>query len=578
MLRLQETDYDCIRVARRGGEIKNFKPPSPLSSLLFVLRIISVKMTLGLALIVVAASSASAQVTLAPVWSSTLGAPSALVSGGIFANGAVEYVCRYLMDRPGSVALAGRSAGPGMPCIVAANNSEIVAPASRSELLPADGRLGWGASVAAGGSSVAAGDYGGRTRYVCRGTVSTLPGVHAGMTDLRAYPFGFSCLFGYGGAPFAATGSGVEILVLMTSAAAVADAGLLPAVVAPVSSSPTSSPSATAPAAAVIPPWVPQWALPSTFGRPPAALRAGAEGLSIIYVCTGVLADGTTLPGKYETGWGGCDIPYQEREDSDPVFTVLKASNWLQWAKGVPTPSGSPALIGGRAPVAWASPSPGWTPVVGGTANANGDNGSIFPNAINRTVCRAWHPYAQSGPHAGYTDGLSLASGAGSDPTAVACLFSYGGLVVHTSNFDILFASPPGLSADDAVRAGANFTLSEKPGTSPTRTPSNTRTPSFTPSFTPTTSLSPSPSPSPLTPPSVIWVEAAVGAVTSAPTRYVSSDATGVVFFLCRGKTASNDTYPGAYAAAGSSCALSRGGSTMVRLQCRSRGLFVVPT
>lgn len=489
--------------------------------------------------------------TLAPVWSSSLSSSASLMSGGLLNSSGVEYVCRYLIDRAGGVALAGRSAGAGTPCLVGINDTEVSAPASKSELLPADPRLGWGAGVPASGSPVVAGDYGGRTRYACRGT--TLQGTpHAGSSDLRVYPSGYRCLYSFGGAQLVATGVNVAVLVLMGSEAEVASAGLTPAVPASASPSPTPSQSSSMSPSALFVPWLPTWVAASTLGKPPAALRAGLEGTSIIYVCKGVLSDGSTLPGKYETGWGGCDIPLNEIEVSDPSFMLLRNSSWLHWALAVQEP-------GAAKPIEWAPPAAGWLPVSGG----------VHPiTRRNRTVCRAYHPQAWSGPHAGYTDGEQLASGGGSDPTLVACQFSWGGLVVHSSTFDILYSGPPFLSL--AAAEAANFSVAAKPVASPSRTPSNSRTPSQTPSVSPTPLTTPSPTPSPLPPTAIVWVQVGSSLVADAPTRYVQSAKT--TFFACRGvmmtmTTIANDSsasswsyYAGAYNSQLSSCAFLSGG------------------
>ena len=418
--------------------------------------------------------------------------------------------------------------------------------------------MGWGRAIPPSGSAIIAGDYGGRTRYACRGKVAGAGTTwHSGSSDMRVYPFGFSCIFSYStslGPPisFGATGADVELLVLMASAAEVtAAAGLTVAV--PASASPTPSPSFT-PSPLAFTPWLPTWVPASTLARPPAALRSGIEGTTIIYVCKGVLTDNSLMPGKYEVGWGGCDIPLNEVEVYDSTYTVLLNSSWLHWALAVPY---------GRAPVSWVPPASGWTPVIGGVATSTG--GVL----LNRTVCRAYHPFVWSGPHAGYTDGVMLAAGYGSDPTQVACQFSYGGLVVHSSAFDVLFVGPSSLSAAEAEAAGANFTHALKPGASPSRTPSNSRTPSVTASITPTSATTPTSSPSPLPPTSVIWVQVNTGLVAASPTRYTAAASTN--FFVCRaaGATLANDAQAGSYYGVNSLCAVASGGvaNGMVRMQ-----------
>jgi hypothetical protein len=482
----------------------------------------------------------------AQLWAPAAAAPVAS-GGAIAAGGAPEYVCRSAQ-----LYLPGRSLGGGAPCLVAANGSEVAVAA---ELLAGETRFGWGAAATPGGAPVLGGVYTDRARYVCRARVSagTDGGWHAGFTDLRFYAAigGQACAFTFNGAVFAATGDAMQVLVAMPAGVDVTTVGLAPAAGAAPSATPSATsgltPSATptptpsrSPTASAtpIPAHVALWQSPEALGELSNAMVAGREGAAMLYVCAGALVTGEIVPGKFEVGWGGCDIPLNEREISDPVYTMLRATAWLGWAAAVAvSPAAVPATLNNISNVDWAPPAPGWAPVaIGFTPSDRG--GAPLP----RRVCRAWHPFAWTGPHAGYTDGVTRGVGFGSDATRPACLFSYGGLVVHATSFDVLFLGPPTLpSAAAAANASAAFSVVPQPGYSSSATPSNSRTPSGTPSRSPSASPTPSATPSPLDAATVQWGSVTLADVLGAPSRYVAAapaSAPRGFAALCRGYAA----------------------------------------
>ena len=206
----------------------------------------------------------------------------------------------------------------------------------------------------------------------------------------------------------------------------------------------------------------------------------------------------------------------------------------MLWAKGVPSgAAGAPFAP----PASAAFPTGGLTAVVGGSVQGK-----------TAYVCRAYHREDHSGPHSGYSTGRPLLDGgpAGAPPV---CIFSYGSVAETAYEFDVLFLAPPSFSPDDVAALAANTTVIPWPSRSASPSPSLSSTPSAPPSATP----------SPLPPGTLAWRAVAWGAVSRAPSTYVT---TGVdvdqrsPLFVCRVRPGgSNVSTGGAYNAPYSRCA-----------------------
>lgn len=136
------------------------------------------------------------------------------------------------------------------------------------------------------------------------------------------------------------------------------------------SATPTPSPSPT-PSVSSTPavPGVVEWV--NATGHEAGYVRnaevAGVEGRSEIYVCQGSLPSGDLVPGKWETAWGFCDVPYMEREINDADYEILIRSPYLVWAGAGQDVAGASLVPGGRL------------------------NGQAL------TICRAFHPTYRTG-------------------------------------------------------------------------------------------------------------------------------------------------------------------------------------
>lgn len=138
------------------------------------------------------------------------------------------------------------------------------------------------------------------------------------------------------------------------------------------SASPTPSPSPT-PSVSSSPavPGVVEWV--NATGHEAGYVRnaevAGVEGRSDIYVCRGAMPNGDLVPGKWETAWGFCDVPYTEKEINDADYEILVRSPYLLWASAGQDVPGASLVPGGRL------------------------NGQAL------TICRAFHPFYRTGAY-----------------------------------------------------------------------------------------------------------------------------------------------------------------------------------
>jgi len=194
------------------------------------------------------------------------------------------------------------------------------------------------------------------------------------------------------------------------------------------------------------------------------ALLAGMDGSSPVTVCRGQVGS-ELVPGKRVGAARFCDVPVRGAELLDATFDSLRNNARLLWVAGNATAA---AEAGGYVRV---------------------DGGSW--NTVRATVCRALHP-SGSGPHSGYTDGLSYGG-------LRLCFFSWGGQTLSSAAFDVLFSLPPPSATPTPSRSpsptqtpvSATPTPTRSPSPpppSPSGTPSQTRTP--TSSVTPTASKS----------------------------------------------------------------------------------------
>jgi hypothetical protein len=139
------------------------------------------------------------------------------------------------------------------------------------------------------------------------------------------------------------------------------------------------------------------------------------------------------------------------------------------------------------------------------------------------------------------TGPLPAASGGGE---GVACLFSWGGAVVHATAFDLLWLAPGALSVDAVAELRGNATLAGWPA-------------SPTPSASPTVSATMTRA----VPGRVTWVDATAPdgravSVRAAPSHYVRAgvEGDGNDIFVCRGVLPTGESVAGKYEAAWSFC------------------------
>lgn len=453
-----------------------------------------------------------------PMWNASATSSSVLAGYEYGTYGTPIYVCRGTLPNGDVISGKRSSYFAATTCNVPVNGTEYTATTSGA--LVKDPALWWGRMVPANATRVAAGTYQGQPSYVCRAAYPYLSnGPHAGHTtgmptSINGTVTAPTCTIAYGGKAVLITSGSFDYLyaVPIDSASGLPSVNTTGGVPVVPSSSPTPTPSRTpSPSPTPAQPGVIRWVNATgmtTAGVLAAAvpLAAGKEedGFSNIYVCAGYLSNGDVVPGKYESSWGFCDIPYlsngTEVESNDRYYEVLANSPWLVWSASTTD-----------APVA------GALQVIPGTYRGR-----------NASVCRAWHPTRRSGPHAGFTDGAPVTI-PGSGYMRPACLFSYGGGVVHAPAFDFLWQLP----------ASANLSLAMA-AARPVPQPSLSPTPSQTPT--------PSPSPSSAAVDTVTWMDEDTALASGyGLTNYIKAGSEGVNndIYVCRGQLSNGDVLAG---------------------------------
>ena len=387
--------------------------------------------------------------------------------------------------------------GGGSSCLVPFDTNNAGYGAVAYQMLVRSPFLTWSSSFGAGGwppagaRAVLSGAVGGRNATVCRAwfmcdkTASPWcanSGPHAGyaLLDGQDGPgVAPACVYTYYGAGTVLRSSSFDVLYALPGAAPTPLALALPSASVTPSTSPSPSPSMNASVPGVLQ-WIP--------GGTSDAVFAGMDGSTTVSVCRGQV--GTELvPGKRLGNSNYCDVAVRGAELLDATFASLRNNARLQWVAGNATAAFEAA---------------GFARVDGGTYQG-----------VRATVCRALHS-SGSGPHSGFTDGLSYAG-------RQLCFFSWGGMTMNSLVFDVLYSAPgPSPSATPSrtpspttTPVTASPTPSKTPSApppSPTRTPTNTRTPSQT--ATPTRTVTRTPTGS-ITPTASMTVGASRTSTTS---------------------------------------------------------------